>query len=86
MSRGVGARRGARPGGRAAREVRQGGRALRGELLLRRRAPACLAGEAKQLAGAAGGLGRPGGPPGKSVGFLLLVFLFLFLLQLCGVI
>ena len=56
---------------------------LRGELRCRRRAPWLPAWQAKQLAGAVAGLGRPGGlaggpvvAPGKFSPFFLFLFLF----------
>ena len=62
---------------------KQGGGQLRGACWCRRRAPACLPGRVKQLAGAAAGLGRLGGPgvglPGKILS-LSFYFCFLFLL------
>ena len=64
MSRGVGARRGGRPGQQGGEGRKQGGEQLRGAHWSRRRAPACLPGQAKQLARAVAGLGRLGGPAG----------------------
>ena len=76
-----------REGGRftalAGRGRRRGGEQLRGELRCRRRAPWLPAWQAKQLAGAVAGLGRPGGlaggpavAPGKfSPFFCFLIYL-----------
>ena len=79
----VGARRGARPGHQGGERGRQGGVQLRGELRCRRRAPWLPAWQAKQLAGAVAGLGRPGGlaggpavAPGRFSPFLLFSVLF----------
>ena len=59
-----------RPAGR--REGKQGDVQLRGELRCRRRAPWLPAWQAKQLAGAVAGLGRPGGlAGGRQVSFPL---------------
>ena len=67
----------------AGRGRRRGGEQLRGELRCRRRAPWLPAWQAKQLAGAVAGLGRPGGlaggpavAPGKFSPFFLFLFLF----------
>ena len=86
VSRRVGARRGARPGHQGGERGRPGGVQLHGELRCRRRAPWLPAWQAKQLAGAVAGLGRPGGlaggpvvAPGK---FSPLFFLFLFLFNI----
>ena len=82
VSRRVGARRGARPGHQGGERGRQGGVQLRGELRCRRRAPWLPAWQAKQLAGAVAGLGRPGGLAGGPVvapGKFSLFFCFLFL-------
>ena len=76
-----------REGGRftalAGRGRRRGGEQLRGELRCRRRAPWLPAWQAKQLAGAVAGLGRPGGlaggpvvAPGKFSLFLSVSVLF----------
>ena len=46
------------PGQQNGEGRRQGGRQLRGARWCRHRAPACLPGRAKQLAGAVAGLGR----------------------------
>ena len=51
----------------AGRGRRRGGEQLRGELRCRRRAPWLPAWQAKQLAGAVAGLGRPGGLAGGPV-------------------
>ena len=70
----------------AGRGRRRGGEQLRGELRCRRRAPWLPAWQAKQLAGAVAGLGRPGGlAGGRQVSFFpFLLFLFyLIYLQLC---
>ena len=64
VSRGVGARRGGRPGQQGGEGRKQGGEQLRGARWSRCRAPAYLPGHVKQLAGAAAGLGRLGGPAG----------------------
>ena len=58
VSRGVGARHGGRPGQQSGEGRKQGGGQLRGTRWCRRRATACLPGQAKQLAGALAGLGR----------------------------
>ena len=83
VSRRVGARRGARPGHQGSERGRPGGVQLRGELRCRRRAPWLPAWQAKQLAGAVAGLGRPGGlaggpvvAPGKFSLFLSVSVLF----------
>ena len=86
VSRRVGARRGARPGHQGGERGRQGSVQLRGELRCRRQAPWLPAWQAKQLAGAVAGLGRPGGlAGGRQVSFPLFsvsVF-YLIYLQLC---
>ena len=64
VSTGFGARRGAHTGRQRGEGRKQGGGQLRGARWCRRRAPACLPGEGKQLAGAAAGLGRLGGLAG----------------------
>ena len=68
VSTGFGVRRGVHPGQQRGERRKQGGGQLRGARWRRRRAPACLSGEGKQLAGAAAGLGRLvgwlGGLPG----------------------
>ena len=69
VSTGFGARRGAHPGQRRGEGRKQGGGQLRGARWCRRRAPACLPGEGKQLAGAAAGLGRLGGLAGGLPGY-----------------
>ena len=61
VSTGFGVRRGVRPGQQGGERRKQGDGQLRGARWCRRRAPACLPGEGKQLAGAAAGLGRLGG-------------------------
>ena len=62
----------------AGRGRRRGSEQLRGELRCRRGAPWLPAWQAKQLAGAVAGLGRPGGlAGGRQVSFPLF-FLFLF--------
>ena len=58
---GVRGREGGRFTALAGRGRRRGGEQLRGELRCRRRAPWLPAWQAKQLAGAVVGLGRPGG-------------------------
>ena len=58
VSRGFGARRGAHPRSQGGERGKQGDGQLRGARCGRRRAPACLPGQAKQLAGAVAGLGR----------------------------
>ena len=58
VSTGFGARRGAHPGQRGGERGKQGDGQLRGARCGRRRAPACLPGQAKQLAGAVAGLGQ----------------------------
>ena len=83
---GVRGREGGRFTALAGRGRRRGGEQLRGELRCRRRAPWLPAWQAKQLAGAVAGLGRPGGlAGGRQVSFsLFLLFLFyLIYLQLC---
>ena len=70
MSRGFGARRGAHPGQQGGERRKQGDGQLRGACWCRRRAPACLPGEGKQLAGAVAGLGRLGGLAGGLAGGL----------------
>ena len=83
-----------REGGRftvlAGRGRRRGGEQLRGELRCRRRAPWLPAWQAKQLAGAVAGLGRPGGlaggpavAPGMFSPFFSVSVLFNIYLQLC---
>ena len=66
---------------------KQGGGQLRGARCGRRRAPACLPGRAKQLAGAAAGLGRQVGRVGRQVTPSLSLFFYFFsvsfVLQLC---
>ena len=68
VSTGCGVRHGAHPGQQRGEGVKQGGGQLRGARWRHHRAPACLPGEGKQLAGAAAGLGRLvgwlGGLPG----------------------
>ena len=80
VSTGFGARRGGRTGQQRGEGRKQGGGQLRGARWSRRRAPACLPGQVKQLAGAAAGLGRlgglAGGLPGKSLSLFLLLFAF----------
>ena len=61
------ARRGARPGQLGGEWGKQGDEQLRGALRCRRRAPGLPAWQAKQLAGAVAGLGRPGGLAGGPV-------------------
>ena len=61
---GVRGREGGRFTALAGRGRRRGGEQLRGELRCRRRAPWLPAWQAKQLAGAVAGLGRPGGLAG----------------------
>ena len=80
VSRRVGARRGARPGHQGGERGRPGGVQLCGELRCRRRAPWLPAWQAKLLAGAVAGLGRPGGlAGGRQVSFsLFLCFLYFF--------
>ena len=80
VSTGCEARRGAHPGQKRGEGVKQGGGQLRGARWRRRRAPACLPGEGKQLAGAAAGLGRQVGLPGGHQVSLCssLIFPFLF--------
>ena len=80
---GVRGREGGRFTALAGRGRRRGGEQLRGELRCRRRAPWLPAWQAKQLAGAVAGLGRPGGlaggpavAPGKFSPFFLFLFLF----------
>ena len=58
VSWGFKARRGVHPGQQRGEGVEQGGGQLRGACWRRRRAAACLPGQAKQLAGAVAGLGR----------------------------
>ena len=72
VSWGFTARRGVHPSQQRGEEVRQGDGQLRGARCGRRRAPACLPGQAKQLAGAVAGLGWQVGvwvAPGKSFPF-----------------
>ena len=79
VSRGFGERRGAHPRSQGGERGKQGDGQLRGARCGRRRAPACLPGQAKQLAGAVAGLGRQVGlwvAPGKSFPFFLFLFLF----------
>ena len=64
VSTGFGARRGAHTGRQRGEGRKQGGGQLHGARWCRRRAPACLPGKGKQLAGAAAGLGRLGGLAG----------------------
>ena len=66
-----GVRRGDRPGQLGGEGRKQGDGQLRGARWCRRRAPACLPGEGKQLAGAAAGLGRLGGLASGLAGGLL---------------
>ena len=68
------------PGFQGGEGRKQGGGQLRGARRGRRRAPACLPGRAKQLAGAAAGLGRQVGrvAPGKFSLSLSSFFYFLF--------
>ena len=80
---GVRGREGGRFTALAGRGRRRGGEQLRGELRCRRRAPWLPAWQAKQLAGAVAGLGRPGGlaggpvvAPGKFSLFLSVSVLF----------
>ena len=61
---GVRGREGGRFTALAGQGRRRGGEQLRGELRCRRRAPWLPAWQAKQLAGAVAGLGRPGGLAG----------------------
>ena len=77
---GVRGREGGRFTALAGRGRRRGGEQLRGELRCRRRAPWLPAWQAKQLAGAVAGLGRPGGlAGGRQVSFpLFFCFCFLF--------
>ena len=71
------------PGQQNGEGRKQGGGQLRGARWCRRRAPACLPSEGKQLAGAAAGLGRLGGRgvglPGKFSAFCSFLFFYLFL-------
>ena len=80
VSTGFGVRRGVRPGQQGGERRKQGDGQLRGARWCRRRAPACLPGEGKQLAGAAAGLGRQVGlPGGRQVSLCSsLIFPFLF--------
>ena len=64
VSTGFGVRRGDRPGQQGGEGRKQGGEQLRGARWSRSRAPACLPGRVKQLAGPTVGLGRLGGPGG----------------------
>ena len=64
VSTGFGMQRGVRPGQQRGEGRKQGDGQLRGARWCRRRAPACLPGKGKQLAGAAAGLGRLGGLAG----------------------
>ena len=72
VSWGFTTRRGDHPSQRRGEGVKQGDGQLRGARYSRRRAPACLPGQAKQLARAVAGLGRQVGlwvAPGKSFPF-----------------
>ena len=87
---GVRGREGGRFTALARRRRRRGGEQLRGELRCRRRAPWLPAWQAKQLAGAVAGLGRPGGlaggpavAPGKFFPFFSVSVLLNIYLQLC---
>ena len=68
------------PGQQHSEGRKQGGGQLRGARRCRRRAPACLRDQAKQLAGAVAGLGRQVGLlGGRQVSLYSLCFLFFFL-------
>ena len=70
------------PGRQHCEGRKQGGGQLRGARWSRRRAPACLPGEGKQLAGAAAGLGRLDGLDTWAARLVpsLSVFIYLFYL------
>ena len=84
VSTGCEPRRGAHPGQQRGEGVKQGCGQLRGTRWRRRREPAYLPGEGKQLAGAAAGLGRQVGLLGERQVSLCssLIFLFYFSVSL----
>ena len=67
------------PGRQNGEGRKQSGGQLRGTLWCRRRAPGCLPGQAKQLAGAVAGLGRQVGlPGGRQVSLCFALFFFFY--------